>query len=95
MATKGSQIINGTTYVYEDKVFWNAGKSRGEHKQNYIGKMVNDSIYFNAYAGPRDLKKALRKYIAYYDNEKPHQSLGYKSPKAYYRSDRLVKIQIA
>jgi putative transposase len=54
-----------------------------------------EKIYLNAYAGPRGLRKALRKYIAYYNDERPHQSLGYKSPKAYYRPDRPVKIQIA
>jgi putative transposase len=63
--------------------------------ERFFRTLKYEEIYLNAYAGPRDLRKALRKYIAYYNDERPHQSLGYKSPKAYYRPDRLVKIQIA
>ena len=47
MATTGSQVINGVTYVYEDMAFWNAQKSRGEHKRNYIGKMVDGTFVPN------------------------------------------------
>jgi putative transposase len=63
--------------------------------ERFFRMLKYEEIYFNAYASPLDLRKALRKYIAYYNDERPHQSLGYKSPKAYYWPDRPVKIQIA
>ncbi|RJX23556.1 MAG: IS1634 family transposase [Dethiobacter sp.] len=38
---RGTQIINGTEYVYEYDSTWNATKKYGTHKRNYIGKMVD------------------------------------------------------
>jgi len=38
---RGTQVINGTEYVYEYDSTWNAEKKYGTHKRNYIGKMVN------------------------------------------------------
>lgn len=36
-----TQTIHGTMYAYIDKPYWNAGKKRGDHKRNYIGKIVD------------------------------------------------------
>ena len=41
---RGTQIINGTEYVYEYDSTWNKEKKYGTHKRNYIGKMV-DGIF--------------------------------------------------
>lgn len=41
MSARGTQIINGTEYVYEYVSVWNAAKKRPEQKRNYIGKNVN------------------------------------------------------
>ena len=38
---RGTQVINGTEYVYEYDSTWNAEKKYGTHTRNYIGKMVN------------------------------------------------------
>lgn len=38
---RGTQVINGTEYVYEYDSTWNAEKKYGTHKRNYIGKMVD------------------------------------------------------
>ena len=38
---RGTQVINGTEYVYEYDSTWNAKKKYGSHKRNYIGKKVN------------------------------------------------------
>lgn len=37
----GTQIINGTEYVYEYDSTWNAERKYGTHKRDYIGKMVD------------------------------------------------------
>ena len=37
---RGTQVINGTEYVYEYDSSWNAEKKYGTHKRTYIGKMV-------------------------------------------------------
>lgn len=41
------QKINGTIYVYLDKPFWNTERKRGEHKREYIGKMIDDHFVPN------------------------------------------------
>ncbi|MGB9687076.1 MAG: IS1634 family transposase [Rectinema subterraneum] len=38
---RGTQIINGTEYVFETDPKWNAEKKYGTHTRTYIGKMVN------------------------------------------------------
>ena len=45
-----TQIINGREYAYIDTPFWNSTKKRGDHKRDYIGKVVNgeDLDVFNA-----------------------------------------------
>jgi transposase len=42
-----TQIINGVEYVYEDTCYWDAKKKRGDHKRNYIGKMVEGAFVPN------------------------------------------------
>ncbi len=44
---KGTQIINGTEYVFEDQPYWDAKKKRGAHKRIYIGKLVNGEFVPN------------------------------------------------
>ena len=47
MAEYKTQCINGTLYAYIDTPFWNAEKIRGEHKRNYIGKIVDGNLVPN------------------------------------------------
>jgi hypothetical protein len=41
------QVIKQIPYVYIDKPYWNAEKKRGEHKRNYVGKLVDDEFIPN------------------------------------------------
>lgn len=43
-----TQRIKGTLYAYIDKPFWNSEKKRGEHKREYIGKVVDGEFVPNA-----------------------------------------------
>ncbi len=36
-----TQVIRNVSYVFIDKPYWNTEKKRGEHKRNYIGKLVD------------------------------------------------------
>ncbi len=40
MSARGTQVINGTEYVYDYISVWDPQKQRSEQKRNYIGKMV-------------------------------------------------------
>ena len=41
---RGTQVINGTEYVFDTDAKWNAEKKYGTHTRTYIGKMV-DGIF--------------------------------------------------
>lgn len=43
-----------------------------------------EDIYLNGYEAIPDLVHGLTKYFAYYNEERPHQSLGYQTPAAVY-----------
>lgn len=44
---RGTQVINGTEYVYEYNSIWNKEKKYGTHKRNYIGKIVDGEFIPN------------------------------------------------
>ena len=43
-----------------------------------------EEVYLKDYSGVRDAKDSLRGYFDFYNNERPHQSLGYKTPSEVY-----------
>jgi putative transposase len=45
-----------------------------------------EDVYLNGYATIGELMVGLAKYFAFYNGERPHQSLGYKTPEAVYLS---------
>lgn len=56
---KGTQVINGTEYVFEDHAYWDSKKKRGAHKRVYIGKNVNGNFIPNeTYRLQQQLEKA-------------------------------------
>lgn len=44
---RGTQVINGTEYVFEDQPYWDSEKKRGAHKRVYIGKLVDGEFVPN------------------------------------------------
>lgn len=43
-----------------------------------------EEVYLNEYATPRDAQSGLGGYFAFYNHERPHQALGYRTPAAVY-----------
>jgi putative transposase len=41
-------------------------------------------VYPNAYATPRDARYGLARYLTFYNDERPHQALGYRTPAEVY-----------
>ena len=51
-----------------------------------------EEIYLKSYSSVSELKFAVSEYINYYNNERPHQSLGYQTPyDVFMGSDNLYK----
>jgi putative transposase len=47
-----------------------------------------EDIYINDYERVIDLESGLSAYFRFYDEERPHQSLGYRTPGEVYRGGR-------
>jgi putative transposase len=43
-----------------------------------------EEVYLKDYSGVRDAKDSLRRYFEFYNNDRPHQSLGYRTPEEVY-----------
>lgn len=44
---RGKQTIQGRTYVYEYKNYWNSDKKRSEQKREYIGRIIGGEFVPN------------------------------------------------
>ena len=59
---RGTQVINGTEYVYEYDSTWDKEKKYGTHKRNYIGKMVDGVFVPNKkYEMQKELEEAKKR----------------------------------
>ena len=39
-----------------------------------------EEVYLHDYAGPREARNGLTRYLEFYNHERPHQSLAYRRP---------------
>lgn len=53
-----------------------------------------EEVYLHNYSSPREARKGISKYIEFYNEERPHQSLGYITPGEVYRGDGSVSIPL-
>jgi len=51
-----------------------------------------EEVYINDYESVRDAKEGISRYINFYNRERPHQSLGYRTPPEVYllRKSKVV-----
>ena len=45
-----------------------------------------ENVYLSDYASPKDAREGLAEYLEFYNGERPHQALGYRTPAAVYRT---------
>jgi len=43
-------------------------------------------VYLHDYASPKEARQGLTRYLSCYNDERPHQSLGYKTPAEVYHT---------
>ena len=43
-----------------------------------------EEVYLQSYTTPREARQSLARYFAFYNHERPHQALGYRTPAALY-----------
>jgi putative transposase len=44
-----------------------------------------EEVYLSEYVTPRDVRRGIGGYLAYYNEERPHQALGYRTPAQVYK----------
>ena len=47
-----------------------------------------EEVYIKDYASPKEARRGLEGYFAYYNHERPHQALGYRTPAEVYEDKR-------
>jgi putative transposase len=47
-----------------------------------------EEVYLHAYEDVAAARAGIGRYLAFYNDERPHQSLGYQTPAAFYRAER-------
>lgn len=60
--------------------------------ERFFRTLKYEHIYLYEYATPKDLRKGLQQYIAFYNHERLHQSLGYCRPVEYYQHPLVTEI---
>ena len=49
--------------------------------------MKYEEVYLKAYSGGREAKAGLEAYFHFYNNQRPHQALGYRTPAEVFNGD--------
>jgi putative transposase len=52
--------------------------------ERWFRSLKVEYVYVNDYTSPRELRAGITGYIEEYNNLRPHQNLGYNTPKAVY-----------
>ncbi|MGG1880670.1 IS3 family transposase [Paenibacillus cisolokensis] len=63
------------------------GKGRAtdnSRTERYFRSLKYECIFLNEYEDPRALRKGIARYVQFYNQERPHQSLGEATPNKYY-----------
>jgi putative transposase len=45
-----------------------------------------EEVYLHSYSSPREARQGPSRYLAFYNHERPHQALGYRTPAAVYHA---------
>jgi putative transposase len=59
------------------------------HIERFFRSLKYEEVYLNEYDSPRALRRTLAEYIEFYNYERPHQALGYRTPGEVYHQDDL------
>ena len=51
-----------------------------------------EDVYIRCYETVPELRRGLARYFGFYNDERPHQSLGYRTPAVVYRGTTAEKV---
>ena len=91
---QGSQFTSGAfTGVLKREEIAISMDGRGRAFDNIFVERLwrsvkHEDVYLNGYASMGESLVGLRKYFAFYNEERPYQSLGYRTPEAVYKDSK-------
>ena len=86
--TKTSAISpkNGSGIAMQNKAFMYMTKPcHNAVMESFFSSMKKEELYRTNYRSVNEFKEHIRKYIYFYNNDRPHITLHYKSPNVYER----------
>ena len=90
---QGSQFTgDGFTGLLERSGVRNSMDGKGRYADNiFIERLWRtvkyEEVYLKAYSGGREAKAGLDAYFHFYNNQRPHQALGYRTPAEVFNGD--------
>jgi putative transposase len=70
------------------------GKGRAtddSRTERYFRSLKYECIFLNEFDNPRVLRKGVDRYVQFYNQERPHQSINYAKPEQFYTQSIIVK----
>ena len=55
----------------------------------YWRSVKYEEVYLNEYNNPREARAGIERYLTFYNQVRPHQALGYKTPETIYKDTGL------
>ena len=63
------------------------------HIERFWRSLKYEEVYLRSYRSIKEAKESLGSYIQFYNEERPHQSLGYKTPNEMHEAESSGKIK--
>lgn len=95
---QGSHFTNADYLEYLDKEGIKVsmdGKGRAtdnSRTERYFRSLKYECIFLNEFDNPRALRKGIDRYVQFYNQERPHQSLNYAKPEQFYTQSIIAKV---
>lgn len=70
------------------------GKGRAtdnSRTERFFRALKYECIYLNEFDNPKELRKGIRRYVTFYNTDRPHQSLDYLTPATVYKQPKMVQ----
>ena len=70
------------------------GKGRAtdnSRTERFFRDLKYECLYLNEFQNPRELRKGIRRYVSFYNTDRPHQSLAYQTPEKVYKKPKIAK----
>ena len=96
---QGSQFTNQEfTQVLQDHGVKISMDGKGRYADNIFVERLwrtvkYEEVYLKAYANSSEARRELRAYFRFYNDQRPHQALGYRTPAEMFHGEQAVRVE--